>query len=406
MHLLIKKPRIVFDIGIFAYFMITLFFFPPKVIETVETFKTINLLFYYLRILISVLIFIGHFITSKSIKKKSLQSLFTIVLFFFCIEISNVLNGSKTIISDAVMFFTMLSYLTAFIDATSNKICKFYKGASLYCFLLCVFNLLSIIYLPNGFARGVEHDWQAQYLLGNSNSFIFFFIFSSFVIIQAVELSDAKNRSLIWIFLVVILTSSLLAESSACIIGTISIVCTYVFSFKKTREFFTKHGFKIIILIIAFVIWIVFLDGWKSGFIMNFVTNQINEEANFLSRTGIWSTAVSVISKKPIVGYGTENFKFSYYISTAYGITSAHDNFLQILYYGGVLSLFAYLLMIFSLLKSKYYNDKNNHYFALAFTILYLVVYIVEQNPFYLGFYIILLSNRYKINKVNSISYY
>ena len=119
---------------------------------------------------------------------------------------------------------------------------------------------------------------------------------------------------------------------------------------------------------------------------------------NFTSRGILWVGAVNLIINSPWFGYGTFDSKL---VSDLFGtMKSAHNTYLQLLLLGGGPALVCFLVTIFQMYKNTILKYKTN-FFIITVVSLYLIVFIFEQNPFYVGLYFFIslaaINHRYKI---------
>ena len=99
-------------------------------------------------------------------------------------------------------------------------------------------------------------------------------------------------------------------------------------------------------IVLMNLVFVVFQNYNQIGIIRFILVDIMHKDITFTGRTGIWSFAMGVISRKPILGYGEGMGSFETrdhwtYFLAKYG---AHNQFLQIMLLGGIVSLAFYFL--------------------------------------------------------------
>jgi O-antigen ligase len=144
------------------------------------------------------------------------------------------------------------------------------------------------------------------------------------------------------------------------------------------------------VLLFTLATWLIVFDGWKSKWLLDLLDQYLNENISFVERGTIWKNAVQNIVVAPIFGYGTGAVQISQDME---GISrSAHNNYLQLTIFGGVPALILYFILIFNSLKIRVDKHKQKYFYdAMVVIAFFLLAYMFEQNPFYVGFYVMLM---------------
>ena len=91
---------------------------------------------------------------------------------------------------------------------------------------------------------------------------------------------------------------------------------------------------------------------------------------------------------KPLLGHG---IAVTEYIEYRGRMRSTHNQILQILLYGGFASLMGYVSLIWIALKKQYANRHESIGAIMTWLVLIMLIcFMVEQNVFYLGQYVLL----------------
>ena len=135
-----------------------------------------------------------------------------------------------------------------------------------------------------------------------------------------------------------------------------AILIAFIFSYEKL-------GKKSVLVVI-----LVSLIGFAA--ISNkYVASQIERTSTWDTRNIIWTNGLKAIVKKPILGYGQENFEPVFPKNLGMNVDSAHNIFLQIVIETGFvgLALFLYILYLSSRSKNKMLNLSILTYIIVAF---------------------------------------
>ncbi len=137
------------------------------------------------------------------------------------------------------------------------------------------------------------------------------------------------------------------------------------------------NGKKKYLLTAAMVIVLFFASIFilrNTDFVMNSpalkrITHISSNEGSVSSRVNVWKIAKSTIFERPVLGWGIEGFNYGfnkYYIPAMYRFEPwfdrAHNMLLDILIWGGMLALIAYILLWLSFLLTLHKTDKLSIY--------------------------------------------
>ena len=283
--------------------------------------------------------------------------------------------------------FSILTYVI--ITGYFCPIDKFLLGTKFYCVIVLLLNLLSqILYPTNGIYHDYSRSWQPYYFCGNANSFVFFYLFS-----VAVYVIDTYNRKQkltldVFVFEGILIYSMILGGSTTGITIMLLSLVASLFSFSVVRKWIKRHIRMILFVVLVVVVWLVWFGGWNNKLIVEFVENEMNEKASFIGRGFIWENAVKTIMQSPIFGHGSTSG--SIILDSGGQLRSAHNNYLEIAILGGLPALILFVSIVIRCMGSVRKSRNSLCYYATAFVSFFCVAFLVEQNPFYLGFYALL----------------
>lgn len=315
-------------------------------------------------------------------------------LLFGIIEYSNMKNGysferTASFVIDSLNIIGLTCLLVNINKY--NRLNDFLDCFVVYSSAISISNLFTQIF---NYGTGLYHNfkisWQPYYLCGNANAFVFFYTVTLAILYAQAEKSGRYNLRLYGYFInICMIYSAILGHTTTGTVCALLFLILNILSDTKIIEIIIKHSFLIFIVFALIVVWFIALRGWNEEFVKTCVEKLVHERRNLLTRGEIWDFSMKLIKKKPQLGYGSMNSQLSF--SKTAGIRrSAHNTYLQITLYGGFMALAVYLVLIsISICKIAYCNAKGKKQYILAFFI-FLLSYVFEQNPFYIGFYMLL----------------
>lgn len=207
-------------------------------------------------------------------------------------------------------------------------------------FLLC--NILSMILLPSGFL-------SEYYFLGSRIGFTPFCIFAVSVSFLCDYVIVKKKSSLISCFAVLLAASNLIMQKvSTGIIGLVlfgvMLLCGNLLNREEKKR---KTWIYAVSCFIPFIVWGMIIWGKDIGLFQSLL-KIVGEDMTFNGRMIIWQTALEYISRKPLWGYGV-TVVGAFYITAFVNNRSlpAHDELLNLLYQGGLITFFLWNILFF-----------------------------------------------------------
>lgn len=292
---------------------------------------------------------------------------------------------------DVIAFSRILSFgllcLLSYKDAKWDYLIKTY---TIYGFLLVAGNLIIEVVLPSGIITGQGLSWQNQYLLRNANTFAFYYVFISAISFAASYYSHFFRKLYICELVIELLSYLILGDATSMtgLLLVVPFMLLIVLPYKATR--ISKYGKAIAIIVGAFLVVSVILGN------MTFIYEALGvfgiDAGTLRSRFVIWQNALSRIESNSFLGFGTNTIEFS---MDATGLArSAHNTYLQLLYFGGAIGLCLLVVALCSCLRRapiECFGQTFTQAFAVRWgVILYLVLFYTEQNVLFPGFYLCL----------------
>ena len=263
-------------------------------------------------------------------------------------DIPEVMRVARSVICMAMIF-----------DLFSNNIRSLIKCLYYYFFVFAVINLLLMILFPNGIYSVYSSAYSTnttEWLFGVGNVSISWHYPA--VVVAWIYSTLLGNKKYGWYMSAVALISHLIDGSATTIVGILIILIIQNISFLKK---ILKPKIGCILVAAAFVIVVV---QQKFDFLQTFIVGFLGKDMTFTGRLMIWKNAINAILKNPISGYGV---MYSKDIPSLLGImpdvdyiwagaTHCHDNYLQILFTGGLVAGLIYFLLYRSAIKQLTQN--------------------------------------------------
>lgn len=381
---------------ILKYFFISFIFFPPLIIKVWPVFNGLD---EFIKAILAIVILLS--IYNVLVKRSNKYSSFEIflVIFLALMNIQNVFV-SVNFHQIASLSLPVLSYIIIMRQSIAS-FSEYLIGTKAYCFLITTGNLLSQLILPNGIYYDPQNSWQPYYLYANANSFVFFYVFSFgiFLIEDFYRTGHLSCSSVIYVASLIM--SMLMGGTTNGFVILLGCFIVCLLSMGNGVKKILKHWKLLLAIFLTITVWMIGFNGWKSELIQNFIYTQFHENSSFVERGVIWNNAISEIKNHAIIGHGTQVANLSRGLGAQ--TKSAHNNYLQIALFGGVPSLIMYIILTICSFKSLTRGGSKLSYIAACMGVAYLVAYLFEQNPFYVGFYAMLMMiNILSTNRISS----
>lgn len=255
-----------------------------------------------------------------------------------------------------------------FVEVESeNHYNELIRGFNFFFIFFVILNFLDMIFIRHALI-GLT---TTTFIVGGKNQLAIFLsvaLVFHCVVCQEQEIKQFFNIKSIT-YLLIIIMSAVLSKSSTCIITIAVVFLLYVLiALKKEGLLINPTGIMIIYIaswfaIVIFRIYYIFA---------NLLINWFHKDITLSHRTIIWDRAIELISKKPIFGYGlaeslnvfSVNHDFTGGNNNVWTALSGHNQFLQILYDGGLILMIIFFVVYFiATKKTKRINYHFKYYF-------------------------------------------
>ncbi|NCC54410.1 MAG: hypothetical protein EOM11_02870 [Erysipelotrichia bacterium] len=361
----IKKSSIILTLFIIV-------FFKPMAINSLLMFSSLNRLWDYGRIIVCI------FVLVKTLRLSKLShSCISIILFeVLCLGVT-IINGgdfvSMLVQSASVVGFSLLTY-TGIKEYKVQYFTCLFRTLS----VLIVIQLISMILFPDGLGYDTVY-YNKIFFLASKNGLIKY-IFPTLV--SGICLCGLKKekkviRSVIGIsFICVYIAISMGSTTTEIgILVLLGLYGLYKWKLHKCNINVVKGLFLCIFLFASLgSIW-----GSSTGVlqILGTVVDGVKFE-NYSSRIVIWNKALELISSSPILGYGMPNGAGHILINSKY--VYAHNGFLEIILYSGIIGLFIVFHMIYYCIFAIRSNMTPFQFCVSAAIMGFLIMMITESH--------------------------
>ena len=382
-----NKSKIDYILG----FFLGIFLFGPQKMPLYFTRFSMIDTFYDLWKLASMALtfFLLIFILSsnrKRLKPNNLMLPFLIIVYYvYCILVTLINHGSTRLqireLINCIYICASFYIVLTWRDGGLLSGALFLFAAELF------INLILLIIKPEGFFYPMTYWYRnGQYypFLAQKNV-ILRMLFPGLVFALALDfIKNDKKLPRTWIYLIALIATSILANSSTSIVATIFLALSMLFwgNMKHNSKLISIRNINAAALIVFFIVIVLQIATPFSVFL----TGILQKDLTFTGRTFLWNEAISYITKKPIFGYGLEDSNIQYQrFFTEYEVfDSCHNFYLDTVYRSGLVGLFIIFLIILQVDK-KMNNPLINEKVRLYFILLSLIIFVSWNFEPYVG---------------------
>ena len=194
------------------------------------------------------------------------------------------------------------------------------------------------------------------------------------------------NKFILGLYWLLSLITIIIVDSASCIFIFI-LFTLMVLSCEK----FKINRVPMVVISIGYIVVFILIIGFDTlNTIVGVISSMFGRSSTLTGRTSLWALAINLINQKPLLGYGYTSGN----IKIWGGYFSSHNEILELMIHGGILSLTIFVFLMIRTIK----NMKNSYgYFANIIFItlfLYFLIFLVETGMnIYLFVFIILANN-------------
>lgn len=352
---------------------------------------------------------IGSFIISSVLYIKN-NKMDKIILFILIFEILTILftyinqNPIKDVIYSSINIIAPCMIADLYIKKDREN---FFSAISFIFEVLVCINFITILIFKDGMYTKTTLFETTNYnwFLGVENLHILYVLPGMlFSYINSYINNDGKIKMGTKMFIVTGILSILLRKSATGILG-ISILIIY-FIFQKFID--RVKVFNILTYFYSAVALHLSIVIFRIQEIFNYlIVNILGKNLTLTNRTYIWDDTIYYIKNKLLIGYGVESTSTRYYKGIHFRAFHAHNQFLEILYTGGIclFMIFIYILHISFKELIKFKDEKLVK--IISITIFsFLIMMISESYDLKMIFLILVCSYnvKYLLNSKTEVS--
>lgn len=396
----IKAKNMKLKIG---YFALSFLYMQPMIISIWPKLDKFNSFLNFLQISITLLILFMRIMEMKRLNHLAFWG--PMIGLISCVILSNWFTnklGLSFILNSLFLISFLLVVEKAFKCGNEHIL---FGSMTFYFILITGMNLYSQIqYGINGIYHDWTKSWQAYYVCGNANSFVFFYL-TGVGVSMFYAWKNEKCQIISYLYHLVVVYSlfysySLVNSSTGLVILGGLFICRLL-SIEGVKRIIVKYYKQLITIGGLGAAWLILFNGWKSKWLLEFLNTTLGESESFIERGMIWHNAVENILKSPVWGYGSGAVRISSDIEGV--LRSAHNNYLQLMIQGGISAFIFYLILIWNCIKRHNVMHKKAEFDTNILIAFFLITYLFEQNPFYVGFYLLLFISFLIRNKTSAL---
>lgn len=340
-----------FLFGILAFFLMVPFFKPNYIYAKMPALNTVFL--YYLYGAIGFIFL--YYISILIVNKRGPSAIVVMVTFYeVTLILSSFISGGALMASILEGFSCMALFILSEM-LLIRSLNLFLKVITPILNLLVIINFFTLLIWPNGMYRSYvvsEEFWNSgnNWFLGYDNAFFAYVLPALlFSIVKYLYVDKTILSRLKAIVMVVICTYSIISRWQAT-----AVVCIIVFLFLLVLIQINKlpaianaktYLWGNVGVFLGFVVFRV-QDAFSY-----IIKNVLDKDLTFSGRTEIWDLSLKSISQSFVFGYGIEDLTETI---RKISINSSHNQYLWVLYRGGLVHFLPFIVMVFKVVKRLY----------------------------------------------------
>lgn len=260
--------------------------------------------------------------------------------------------------------------------------------------LLTILNFLFMLLYPNGLY--VTSSYHTAHLLGDDNA-IAYIVLPGVVCVFAYSFYLYGKMKLFALIDIVVAELTFFRVWSASAMVCCTLLIIFLVLIDKDIDF---PPYSYLVAFILSVLLILF--GTSVPFVSNFITTTLQKDITFGGRVYLWTSALEMISKSPILGYGGF-FHNGRWVAGSWGISyPCHTPYLQILIDGGLCLFSVFVVIIIKAFASlnKFKSDKVAQVFTVGLFCI-MLNYVFEFSAFHHIFILFELAIGYNCIKLS-----
>ena len=333
------------------------------------------------------------------LRKKQMKINFGILPFYLLLYggylLASILNsGTEQLVHwlDVVLMSSVPLLLFCLMLSSEESARQFVRVLSVCYLVLLVLNIL-FYYFPQLYL-GEAKDWREDFFLGSKNRAGWPVMMGLFFGTLDYRLGNSKWE--LGIFLLFSVVNVFLIHSAMTLIGAFVFLLFTLFPvFRKIPEK-TDLALIVVLILLLFCMLMWFLMPVTTSKPVVALLEMMGKDPGLSERDVLWGTAREIIAEKPFFGYGLQESSAFIPHTNPYGTTyhHGHNEMVQTLYEGGVLTLGLAVLMLFYT-AAKIRRSENKTVAAVCKTGLFSFLVMLQSDfiPYFSWYMVAFLAN-------------
>lgn len=381
----LKRTKV--NLKFIFYFIVAIVFVKPRYLEE---FNILDDILNSLRFLFS------FFIISTYLKRGKISKIFTYFFIFNLILLISTVLNSKDILR-AIMYLGINLSIVIMLEEKFKRnnliaIDALYISYS----IMILINFVCLLIYPDGLytqAGDRGNFLNIDNLLGH--------ILIITIMLSIINIHEKKYIKISYITIVISILTLIITWS---VTGIVSIfILVLLFLLKSKFNFINKFLNPKNLLIFVLILFLLIFLNINNKFLGNIITNILKKDLTFSGRTYIWAQFFDDITDDKInflLGNGIQE-RNTIYVYKFNSYTHLHNQFYNIMYEGGIVSLISILLIISLVTHRLGINNNNFISKVLTSTLIAFLIFMLMDINRDLEYFTILLVYAY-YNNVNA----
>ncbi len=314
---------------------------------------------------INIIVSRKNIIFNKLILFQTLFIVSCVISACFAVNQRTVISKVRTLFLILIVMFSLVNYIDTYEKVM--VIVKSFIYAGLFTSIFIILN--SDFSMVTRYGRDLGNQNAVGMNIAISSIFCFYMIIS-------------KKKYLFATFFLVMIPSVLLTGSRKSLLFII--INIIIISYLKNRKGLSKHLKFIVVSTCVLLIsyYLVFniplfyqIIGVRIENTFAFLSGESTNEASINVRYGMTKVGLGFFLKRPITGYGIDNYRF------LYSGTYSHNNFIELMVGVGAFGLLAYYMTHVVLVRDLLKTSKNRTLEIISFTFLAIIISYIILSP-------------------------
>lgn len=348
--------------------------------DYLKTLPTVNQLLFYLRAIGPILAIIYFFIVSRRLSKFTVIWIMLEMWLFVTglinnVDMTNILQHVAQLMGVALLFDSF----------QGDNVDYIIKVIHVYLLVLLAVNLVTILLYPQGlYATGVIGETTENWFLGFKNTQIVYIL--PFLVTNRIQIIQTGRNCWRYVELALIIFTSLFLNSGTTILGVaLFLILTFEPITLKLKNIMNSVTYFWVTIGLFIAIPIL-----RAQRVFSFIiVDGLHKSMDLTGRTSIWTITEGYIRQHLLIGWGNQSTNFRHMMYMSDSVISAHNQFLEYLFQGGVILLALYIMMLWALaLKISQTSSSRIEVILAALYLSFQVLQITEVHV-EMGYYLL-----------------